>query len=1224
MIKKSLRIPTAVSRKLVNQKGTPNILVLYNETNATPDTKLFVAYLKQYIKNTSYLVEFRDCPNNSQLPTVLKSKYNASYRCFILLSVGSSNLLNYCVPFFRNHKDTICFSTFSTFNFEPGVLPFNVIRTSVNDWDLVQYICKDILYKFRELAGPSNIYDAYQKLPISTGCSPTGAILPIFTKIVYIYTESDAMGNPDMYSSGYLDSLMQAISSDPNVTIETFLITNDNFELSDLAVQRLLENPVSSDSYISNSKTIFFINSITPNKILSLLTSEDMYDNYFMLSDSYSNVAITSLFPIKYGIMPIGNFSFAGYKFAGLIASPTGHSISPQILSVVDLIVEMSPIYTKFMLGNQKINTIKTIKNKLEELKFIVDNNYWFERKIFTYFSTSDVNNSNTLTSQYIFFQFKFNPLTSGTFISPNEIATTISNDIWDVGNTDLYTFQNTLRNVDPNISSSDRFILMMESESEYNDFVNALNVSVGGSRLNPFVLGNQRHTPLMYELWYSHDPRFTPVRLSCTVDLVVFANVPTVYTINTSTTMAQNTYNTWAESWDYDSWNWGSTANVNFPINIETDPLLPEDLKTGITYIQYFSGHIYKGYTALNESASQSSSFSYPKIYTNIHGKNDNVYPFGKNDGLNPNNEKWAVAGIRHHHMCGKTAHDSAFLGNKIIAVGPNSESNTYPLGDQCAVLDNNGYIYFFAGDNPRDSVISFWACGINSDNGTDSDTTKLFIEIGGRSDGGLTLSAIQTIYNFNAPIGVWKRYNVRIGPINGFFKWGFISLNYRTNGFYKYKTALQVIDGPWHGHGNNVIGDYLSPVIVNVKINPIMVYNSFKVGDYIWCIPPDFSAPYPGQVTAITSDFQTITVQRYIMDANQPNEPLFCYIKKVNDGISNIFGQTSVVPLKTVKGGSVVVTDLWGNCISDVILSPAGSASLITNDITVAGTTGIAGTTLNFSTTPFCKGIECAFELNFTSLSDYNDWKSKCITEKSTANKHTPFFWELRRSNELPALVVNVNAKIGTTSTPTSYVISQNVIFTSTMYTNSVGTPVPRNIDIYLKTPLITSSTADKIHHLMYYSGNQYVSPNTWTSSLANDYFKVVPNNYWGPLLIVITVLPLDVTPILPSSSRETGATGSISSTGATGATGSNGAISSTGATGATGRTWQMNGASGVYWTQTGATGATAPQWVIHVPTGVIAPASMNGATLAMTGLAMPIKTWGTIGVTGSTGWH
>jgi hypothetical protein len=1211
MIQNGLRMPISVLPKIVNslkvRNGSPKILVLYNDVNATPDTKLFISYLKNYIKNTSYLVDFSHSPNNSELPNVLKCKYNANYRCFILLSVGSANLLNYCVPFFRNNRDTICFSTFSTFNFEPGVLPFNVIRTSVNDQDLVRYICKDILYKFRELAGPSNIYDAYQNLPISTGYSLTGEALPVFNKIVYIYTESDAIGNPDIYSSGYLDGLMQAISPDPNITIETFLITNDNFTLSDLAVQRLTENPVSSDSYISNSKTIFFINSITPNKILSLLTSEDMYDNYFMLSDSYASVAITSPFPIKHGIMPIGNFSFAGYKFAGLIASPTGYSISPQILSVVDLIVDMSPIYAKYMSERQTIETIKIFKSKLEELKFIVDKNYWFERKIFTYFSTSVlVNGFNTLMSKYIFFQFKFNPLTSGTFISPDEVTTVISNDVLDVYAKDLYTFQNEsyVRYVFATIGSTDRFILMMGSELEYNNFVDELNVSVGGSRLNRFVRGNQRHTPMMFEMWNSHDPRFVPARLSCTIDLLVFANVRTVHTIIANIPMTQYTFDTWGEKWSIDTHPGVQTGNVNFSINIETDPLSPEELTNGITYVQYFSGHIYKGHGSVNGYTSDHSSFAYPKLTRNQHSTDGRVYNFG--DARN-------VTGYWVHHMYAKAPHDTNFLGNIRIAIGPNGENDTYPLGDQCAIIGTRGYVFLRQGVNLSETVISFWACGVDSSNiSTVGDLTQLYIQYHDVDDA--TYYA-NPIFSFRAPVGKWTRYDVRIGPINMFYKWGFKSAYYNPNvAESKLKTAIQVIDGPVHGHGDNVGGDYLSPVIVNIKINQTVVYNSFKVGDYIWCVPKDFSTPYPGQVTAITANFQTITVQRHEVDTNQPNEPLFYYFKKVYDGIANIFGQSDTFPLRTIKSGTLILTDMWGNFVSNVSLSIAGLTSLISNDIT---SVGIDGNSLNPSTTPFFNGIENIFALNFASGLEYNEWISKCTNEKSTANKHTQFFWELCRSNKLPPLVVNINATIGTTSTPTSYVVSQNVNFTSTKYTNSVGMTINRTMDIYFNTPLITSSTTDIMHHLVYYSGNEYVSPNTWNPSLANDYFKAVTNNYWSPILFMVTVVKPEEAPTLSNSGSDTPAQSVINSLGATGAIGSNGTISSTGATGATGRTWQMNGASGVYWTQTGATGATAPQWVIHVPSGVIAPESMSGATLVMSGPAMPIKTWG------ATGW-
>jgi hypothetical protein len=1216
----------------ISRHGSPNIIIFYDDADINMDVKLFINYLKRYIKTTTYLIDFQICANGPQLASMLIQKYKLKYRCFIFINTGSSDLLKHCVPFFRNNPDTLCFNTFSTFNFENGVLPFNVIRTSANDSDLVNYIKTEILYNLTELTSSSNLYSIYQNLPKTINCAPNGDKLPIFSKIVYIYTDLDDRGNPDIYASGYLNGLEKSILNDQYIEIKSFLLKRDNFILPDEVKLLLTENPVSGQSFTSSDKTMFFINGFNPNTLFALLTDENMYDNYFMLSDAYSNAVITTLHPIKYGLMPIGNFSFGGYKFAGLIDSPTGQSISPQILAVVDLIVEMSPIYAKCMLNKQ---TIKSIKTTLENLKYIVDNNYWFEQKIFTYLSTTDVTNSNILSHQYIFFQFKFNPLTSGTFISPDEVSETITDDATDVGNMSLRTFLTTnapggLSRVNSAIKTTDvPYFLMLPSSSEYNTWVTALNTSVGGSRINPFVNGSSNHTPLMFELWRSHDSRFTPINLSCTVNLLLFANVPTVYTINATTTMTQKTYNTWQQEFrtgSTDSTNMGtyvpSSTNslVPFSINIETDPLLPEDLSAGIVYVQYFSGHIYKGYTTPNSNIGLYGNFSQPVLTNNsrVYSRDANTYNFGTGTGITG----WNIC-----HTHALSAPDTGFFGNKSISIGPNGESNSFPIGSQCMVLSNVGFITCTMGAGTlnvnNDLILSFWAIGIDSNNvSTVGETTSVYIQdINDNSNP----STARKKFTFSAPVGTWTRYNVPIGQQTTAFKWGFIS-NYYVNTRYpnrSLKTAIQIIDCAT-GHYKGLLDDYKSPLIVKININPTIVYNSFVVGDYVWCIPPDKSAQYPGQVTEVTSDFQLITVQKFAVDTNQTDDALYCYIKK-NGSIPELatFGQQTVTPLASVKSGIVVDTSLWGAFVDKTLMNSSGANSnsnIISIDKTAVVPNSISVIAPNYRLTPLSSGITQQFKMIFKNQVDYADWFAKCSAELSTQNVHTLFFWELCRSNKLRVCTVYVDVPIQTTSIPTSYIISTNVSFTSVLYNTIVSpatTPsnafVSRNIDIYLNTPLIISSTTDKICYLMYYLGDEYAAPNLRPPISGNTDFQSISSNYRSPLLFVISIVPPKIAPTLPPAGGDTLAPPVPSWTGYTGSTSSAKPIVTTlGATGNIAQTWKMVGASGVYWTSD-----NGQSWIINVPAGVTAPTSMAGATLVSSGPSPPSRVWG------GTGW-
>lgn len=1223
------------SSRVKRFNGSPRIMVFFDEPNASADVKLFINYLRCYISKTTYLVDFCNFPHGSQITTVLSQKYNINYRCFILLSTTSYDLLKYCVPYFRKNTDTLCFSTYSTFNFESGVLPFNVIRTSVNDYDLVNYIVNDVLYNLKELTVPSNFNDFHQSIP-SSGSSPTGDELPIFTKIVYIYSDLDDLGDADMYSSGYLSGLIASVSTNPYITIESYLVKRSNFVLPDVAKLRLTENPVSGITFAESVKTIFCVNGLNPNTLLHLLTDENMYDNYFIMSDAYVSSEIRTLYPIKYGIMPIGNFSFGGYKFAGLINSPTGHSISPQILSVVDLIVEMSPIYANAMSKKQSIETIKTT---LENLKYIVDNNYWFERKIFTYLAQSDITQSNKLNFQYIFFQFKFNPLTSGTFINPNELSQTISSDITDTGNISLSTFLRSttfgLNGPWSEILPTDvPFGLMMSTQSEYNDWITALNASVGGSRFNWFVNGNVNHTPLMLELWRSQDERFVPIQLSCSVNLLVFANVPTVYTISQTLSMTQKSFNTWGQqhlsgggSSPVNIQKCGpvSSAFVDFVVDIETDPLLPEDLANGITYIQYFSGNRYYGSTRRNTNIGAYGNFDKPVLanYNRVLNTGAANYYFSPSPSQN-------IFGVSVCHTHAMSPVDTTFFGSKSISIGPNGESTSFPIGQQCAVLSNVGFIKITLGakqwTDHDDVILSFWAIGIDANNvSTVGDTTMVWYD-----NKTLLGSNITSVFQFAAPVGVWTKYDVRIPSKTDGYSCGFKSANQVSGSTptSKLRTAIQVIDCA-SGHFKGMIGDYYSPVIVNVTVNPTIVYNKFYVDDYVWCIPPDLSTPFPGKVTAITDDFQSITVKQFTPATQQIDDPLYCYVKPVSPQALFTFAQTQVIPIERMKSGTMVDTELWGVFKDKTVVNSSGittSSSIISQDNTYAMNnisnvpSLIRGISTVYSSLSKRMGITHPLKMMFISQADYLDWVQKCSAIPLANYYHySSMLREICRSNKLQVLTVNVDAPIVTTSTPTSYNISQTIRFNATSYSNNTPTTISKSVDIYLDTPLITSASAstNKIYYLIYNYGNEYLDPNVTPPISGNTDFQSVTNGYIGPLLLVITVVPPTV-PANPADSSSSGPSPPpINTQGTTGATGSSARVIALGAVGATPQTWTMVGASGVYWTQTVATGTAGSTWVIHVPQGVTPPTSMVGATLVMSGPAPPVRYWG------GTGW-
>ena len=56
-----------------------------------------------------------------------------------------------------------------------------------------------------------------------------------------------------------------------------------------------------------------------------------------------------------------------------------------------------------------------------------------------------------------------------------------------------------------------------------------------------------------------------------------------------------------------------------------------------------------------------------------------------------------------------------------------------------------------------------------------------------------------------------------------------------------------------------SGLTSDYLSPIIITVNINPIIIYEKYQIGDYV------FSDNNVGMVINVSDDYQQITIQPY-----------------------------------------------------------------------------------------------------------------------------------------------------------------------------------------------------------------------------------------------------------------------------------------------------------------------------------------------------------------------
>jgi surface protein len=397
--------------KLLKQKqlaNRPKLAILFNPTTYPPDALKLMEYLKDDTSASRFSII-----NYTDLATTLEEQYNLGFRFFASPTIGSFELYTYCIPFCKKYPDSLLFSTYSTQYFEDGVLPFNIILSSVNDNDLAHYIVNEILYKLHTLTKESApvYYEPISYLSLDN-------IYPIFRKIVYIYTEKDANGNTDTYSEEYGNQLLNAVNlTNGDIEIQAFKISDNNFILPEEVKTLLSENPVSGHDFQYNSKTMFILNSYSPEKILQLFDEEYMYDNYFIFGYVFTSLHYTSKYKFNYAICPVGNYSFEGYKTAGFL--PGGRQLSPFLYSISDVILKLLPYYTQIYYKYPNFSSTKFNEyfiNRMKQINLFVDDNYWYERKIFTYYiGTKDGDLTNAQYNRDIFFKYKFNSGTNGT-----------------------------------------------------------------------------------------------------------------------------------------------------------------------------------------------------------------------------------------------------------------------------------------------------------------------------------------------------------------------------------------------------------------------------------------------------------------------------------------------------------------------------------------------------------------------------------------------------------------------------------------------------------------------------------------------------------------------------------------------------------------------------------------------------------------------------------------
>jgi hypothetical protein len=401
----------ALALKKIQAVNKSRLAILYNPETYSSDASVFINFIKDTYTVTNYTFVFYNGQN--ELVKALEENYKLGYRFFASPTIGSSALYNYCIPFCKKYTDVLLFTSYSTQYFEPGVLPYNIIRTSVNDKDMMKYLVSDYMYNVNLLYNPSfSLY--FDPISSSTELDEEGKKLPVFSKIVYIYPEIDSNGVIDSFSQGYGEQLENQVNlENGKITVEIFKITDDDLSLPQRVKDLLSENPVSGTNFKTSKKTIFIINSYTPEKILNLFDEEYMYDNYFILGDTFGSEHFTSKYKFNYATSLIGNFSFDGYKISGILPSIEGQYLSPFLYALSDILLKILPLYSQRVNSFPLLSTSQLMPEFIDYLKnieFIVNDNYFYERKVFVFYV--DTKENDTTYAQYneiMLFRYQFN-----------------------------------------------------------------------------------------------------------------------------------------------------------------------------------------------------------------------------------------------------------------------------------------------------------------------------------------------------------------------------------------------------------------------------------------------------------------------------------------------------------------------------------------------------------------------------------------------------------------------------------------------------------------------------------------------------------------------------------------------------------------------------------------------------------------------------------------------
>jgi len=334
---------------------------------------------------------------------IIQKYYNLGYKCF-LGNQTSGELLTMINYLTKNKDNLIYFNSSSTSPFYDEitvdnlkVLPTNVIRTAIIDDELCYRLLNDFLYE-------NNLYTLLKLGKHKKLAEPIE--ISGFTNLCYIYQKST-------YTSNWLNALQ--ISNDGlenSYNLLIYEISETQTSLPQDLIDLLNSNPISNENYKNSEKTLFILNSSTPQLLLNLFNQQSYADNYILFTDAFFfDYKINTNIIWYYSLILIGNYSQMGYKYSKFVDKE--QNISPLSLGLVDILVHFSIIYNNKT--NLSIPELLTFLKNIDLIKYSELNKRtsWFieYEMIYHIFNTELIKN---FYYKLLAFENEYNPKTTG------------------------------------------------------------------------------------------------------------------------------------------------------------------------------------------------------------------------------------------------------------------------------------------------------------------------------------------------------------------------------------------------------------------------------------------------------------------------------------------------------------------------------------------------------------------------------------------------------------------------------------------------------------------------------------------------------------------------------------------------------------------------------------------------------------------------------------------